>query len=324
MNEKSAATRPMSAVVWAQLLLLGAIWGGSFFFARIAVEEIAPFTLVLLRVAIAAAALHVYLLARGISFAPTFLAWRGLLLLGAVNNVVPFSLMFLGQTEIGAGLASVLNATTPFWTIIVASFLVADEKITSGKLAGIALGIAGTAVMIGPGLLAGLGGPVWAKLALIGTALSYAFAFVVAKRITGLSPTLIATGQLTASSVIMVPIVVVLDDTSQMLTASAQTWSAVLGLALLSTAFAYILYFRILASAGATNASLVTLIVPVSALLLGILFLGERLEAFEAVGIGLIGCGLLVIDGRAVTALRRRRRGLPARIAAPEPTKKST
>ncbi len=254
MNGKSAAARPMSAAVWAQLLLLGAIWGGSFFFARIAVQEIPPFTLVLLRVAIAAAALHVYLAARGISLAPALRVWRGLLLLGAVNNVIPFSLMFIGQTELGAGLASVLNATTPFWTILVGSLLVADEKVTAGKLAGIALGVAGTAVMIGPGLLAGLGGPVWAKLALIGTALSYAFAFVVAKRIGGLSPTVIAAGQLTASSVIMVPIVATVHGTTEMFAASGRTWAAVLGLALLSTAFAYILYFRILASAGATNA----------------------------------------------------------------------
>ncbi|MFC3644011.1 DMT family transporter [Aquibium oceanicum] len=324
MNGKSAAARPMSAAVWAQLLLLGAIWGGSFFFARIAVQEIPPFTLVLLRVAIAAAALHGYLAARGISLAPALRVWRGLLLLGAVNNVIPFSLMFLGQTELGAGLASVLNATTPFWTILVGSLLVADEKVTAGKLAGIALGIAGTAVMIGPGLLAGLGGPVWAKLALIGTALSYAFAFVVAKRIGGLSPTVIAAGQLTASSVIMVPIVATVHGTTEMFAASGRTWAAVLGLALLSTAFAYILYFRILASAGATNASLVTLIVPVSALILGVVFLGERLEAFEAAGIALIGCGLVVIDGRVVSTLRRRRPGLSDAGIPPEPTKKST
>ncbi len=323
-NASPATARPMSGIVWAQLLLLGAIWGGSFFFARIAVQEVEPLALVLLRVAIAAAALQLYLLARGISFAPALRAWRGLLLLGLVNNVVPFSLMFLGQTQLGAGLASVLNATTPFWTIIVASILISEEKVTGGKLAGIALGIIGTAVMIGPGLLAGLGGPVWAKLALIGTALSYAFAFVVAKRIKGLSPTQIATGQLTASSIIMVPVVLAVHGWEGVMAASAGVWTAVLGLALLSTAFAYILYFRILASAGATNASLVTLVVPVSAVLLGALFLGERLELFEAAGMALIGCGLLVIDGRLAAALHRRRAGSPGQDRVPEPTKNST
>lgn len=323
MHAVPEATRPMSGIVWAQLILLGAIWGGSFFFARIAVQEVAPLALVLLRVALAAAALQLYLVARGISFAPAIRQWRLLLLLGLINNVVPFSLMFLGQTELGAGLASVLNATTPFWTIIVASFLTSDERITSGKLGGIALGILGTAVMIGPGVLAGLGGPVWAKLALIGTALSYAFAFMVAKRIRGLSPTLIASGQLTASSIIMLPVVLLAHGTGGFASMSIETWSAVLGLALLSTAFAYILYFRILASAGATNASLVTLIVPVSAVLLGAVFLGERLELFELAGMALIGCGLLVIDGRTAAALHRRRAGTSRPESTGKPTKKS-
>ena len=157
------------------LILLGAIWGGSFFFARIAVAEIPPLTLVLLRVAIAGAALHLYLLARGPSFAlalPHLPMLSSLLAL--LNNVIPFSLIFAGQTALGAGLASVLNATTPFWTIIIANALTSDEKLSWNKVAGMLLGIAGTAVMIGPGLIAGLGGPVWAKFALIGASLSYA------------------------------------------------------------------------------------------------------------------------------------------------------
>lgn len=300
---RTSAPPPMSLAVWAQLLLLGAIWGGSFFFARIAVQEIAPLTLVLFRVGIAALALQLYLAARRISFAPAFAQWPAFLLLALVNNVIPFSLMFLGQTELGAGTASVLNATTPFWTIIVAGLFTADEKVSMAKLAGVGLGIAGTAVMVGPGLFAGLGGPVWAKMALLGMALSYAFAFVIARRITGLAPTVVATGQLTASSAIMLPLILLLYGPAGLFDASAGTWSAVFGLALLSTACAYVLYFRIVAAAGATNASLVTLIVPVSAILLGALFLGERLEPFEFAGMALIACGLLVIDGRL---LRRR------------------
>jgi drug/metabolite transporter (DMT)-like permease len=292
------AAPPVPLRTWGLILLLGAIWGGSFFFARIAVQEIPPLTLVLFRVAIAAVALHVYLGIRGPSFRlalPYALPFFGLALL---NNVIPFSLMFAGQTEIGAGLASVLNATTPFWTLIVASFLTADEKLTWNKAAGIALGIAGTVVMIGPGIVAGAGGPVWAKLALIGTALSYAFAFVVAKRFRLLPPVIVATGQLTASTLIMVPVVLLAHGADGVLAASPEVWAAVLALALLATAFAYIVYFSIVASAGATNASFVTLIVPVSAILLGAMFLGERLEFFEMAGMALIGGGLVTIDGR--------------------------
>ncbi|MBN9234793.1 MAG: DMT family transporter [Mesorhizobium sp.] len=288
----------MSARDWGQLLLLGAIWGGSFFFARIAVAEMHPLVLVLFRVAIAAAALHVFLLLRGPSF-QLALPHAGLFfLLALTNNVIPFALIFAGQTQLGAGIASVLNATTPFWTLIVANAMTTDEKLSVNKLAGIGLGIAGTAVMVGPGVLAGLGGPVWPKFALIGASLSYAFALMVARRLKSVPPPVLATGQLTASTIIMIPVALLAVGPGGLFVASTPVWTAVFGLALLSTAFAYILYFNLVASAGATNASLVTLIVPVSAILLGIAFLGERIELLELIGMVLIGLGLVTIDGR--------------------------
>ena len=292
------ARGPMVLKDWAQLLLLGAIWGGSFFFARIAVSELHPLVLVLFRVGIAALALQLYLAIRGPSFRLA-LPHAGLFfLLALTNNVVPFSLIFAGQTQLGAGVASVLNATTPFWTLILANSLTSDEKLSWNKLAGIALGIAGTAVMIGPGLVAGLGGPVWAKFALIGASLSYAVALMVARRFKGVPSPVVATGQMTASTIIMIPIVLIAYGPAGLFSASPPVWAAVLALALLSTAFAYILYFNLVASAGATNASLVTLIVPASAILLGFLFLGERLELFELGGMALIALGLVTIDGR--------------------------
>lgn len=298
-SSPAAQSSPLTPAVWGMLLLLGAIWGGSFFFVKVAVAEINPIVLVLERVAIAAIALQLYLLVAGPSFASASSHAGRFFILALLNNVIPFSLIFAGQTELGAGVASVLNATTPMWTLIVASMLTADEKLTWNKLAGILFGIAGTAIMIGPGALAGLGGPIWAKFALIGSSLSYAFALVFARRqFAGVRPEIVATGQLTASTIIMVPIVLLAYGPSSLLVGSSHVWAAVVALALLSTAFAYILYFRIIAAAGATNASLVTLIVPVSAMLLGILFLGERLELFEAIGMVLIGLGLVTIDGR--------------------------
>lgn len=297
------AASTMNARSWAMLFLLGAIWGGSFFFARVAVQEIAPLDLVLLRVAIAAAALHVYLLVAGPSFRlalPLAASFFGLAL---INNVIPFTLMFLGQTELGAGAASILNATTPFWTMMLANALTDDEKLSAAKLVGVGLGMAGAVVMVGPGVVAGLGGPVWAKLALVGTALSYGFAGIFARRFRALPPPVVATGQLSASTIIMLPVVFLWGNPAGIAQASASAWWSVLGLALLATAFAYILYFSLIRSAGASNTSLVTLIVPVSAILLGALFLGERLEPFELAGMALIGLGLLVIDGR----LMRRR-----------------
>ncbi len=298
MTAQAAAAQSMSTRNWVMLLLLGAIWGGSFFFASIAVTEIPPLVLVLFRVAIASAALWVYIAARRIPVAPAIPFVSAFFGLALLNNIIPFTLMFTGQTAIGAGLASVLNATTPFWTMLLANALLADERLTPARTLGVLLGIAGTAVMVGPGLLANLGGPVWAKLALLGTALSYACAAIFARRFRALPPELIATGQLTASTVVMIPVTLLLYDPATMFSASAGVWAAVLALALLATAFAYILFFSVLSSAGPSNASLVTLIVPVSAILLGAVFLGERVELFEIAGMVLIGVGLVVIDGR--------------------------
>lgn len=300
---QQAPANQMTAALWGQLLLLGLIWGGSFFFGAVAVKEIPPLVLVLLRVGIAAIALQLYLAALGPSFRlalPYPWPFFGLAIL---NNIIPFSLMFAGQTAIGSGLASVLNATTPVWTLILAGYVFRIETPTWNKLLGVLLGVAGVAVMIVPGLSAGLGGPVWAKLALIGTALSYAFASIFAKRFSALPPVVVATGQLTASTILMIPVIAIWGGASSMLAASGMTWAAVLALALLSTAFAYILYFNLIANAGASNASLVTLVVPVSAILLGVLFLNEHLELFEVGGMVLIALALVAIDGRL---LRRR------------------
>jgi drug/metabolite transporter (DMT)-like permease len=302
-NPTSQSQRRMSALDWGKLLLLGGIWGGSFFFARIAVAEIHPLTLVLFRVAIAAAALHLYLAVRGPSFRLAAPLAGSFLMLGLVNNVIPFSLIFAGQTAMGAGLASVLNATTPFWTIILANAFTADERLSWNKVAGVLLGIAGVAVMVGPGLFASLGGPVWAKFAMVGASLSYGVALIVARRFKVVPPIIMAAGQLTASAAIMLPVVLIWNGPAELFAASPHVWTAVLALAIVSTAFAYILYFGLIRSAGATNASLVTLVVPVSAILLGLVFLGERLELFEVAGMVLIGLGLLTIDGRI---LRRR------------------
>jgi drug/metabolite transporter (DMT)-like permease len=286
------------------LLLLGAIWGGSFFFARVAVAEIPPINLVLFRVGIAALALHLYLPFTGSSFRSVFPMTGSFFGLALLNNVIPFTLMFSGQTELGAGAASILNATTPFWTMILATLLTADDRLTMNRFAGVVLGMAGTAVMIAPGMVAGLGGPVWAKLALLGMALSYAFSFLYARRFRGLPPQLVATGQLTASTVIMIPVVLLWNGAAGLFSAGPQAWGAVFGLSILATAIGYIIYFSLVRSAGSTNASLVTLIVPASAVLLGTVFLGERLEWFELAGMGLIAGGLVVIDGRLFT-LRR-------------------
>ncbi|MFP1633568.1 DMT family transporter [Zhengella sp. ZM62] len=293
----------MSARNWAELLILGLVWGAAFFFGRIAVGELHPLVLVFLRVVLAAFALHAFLSLTGRPFRADMRLTGQLLILALFNNVIPFSLIFTGQTELGAGLASVINATTPFWTVIAAQVLTSDEKISANKLAGIGLGVAGATILVGPSALAGIGGPAWAKFAVMGATVSYALAAIFARRLRGVAPAHIAAGQLSCSALMMLPAALLLMTPDGLMAVSAPVWASVVALALLSTAFAYILYFRIVASAGATNASLVTLVVPASAIVLGAVFLGEAPEPFELAGLALIATGLVTIDGRL---LRRR------------------
>jgi len=292
-----------STTAWALILLLGLIWGGSFFFARVAVAEVPPFTLVFFRLFLAALALHIYLHGRYGLYETLAARWREFLVMGFVNNALPHTLIFFGQTEIGAGLASILNATTPIFTVLIANRFTADEKLTAAKLAGCIAGLAGTAVLIGPGLTAAASVPLWALVLPVLAAISYGVAGTYGKRFRGLPAPVSATGQLTASSLMMLPVCLVADQPWSLPVPSLHAISAILGLALLSTAFAYLLFFRILGMAGATNASLVTLVVPPSAILLGVIFLGERLESTDMAGMVLIGLGLIILDGRL---LRRR------------------
>ena len=290
--------RSMNAQVWGLLVLLGIIWGGSFFFGRIAVQFIPPMTLVLARVGLAAIALHVVFGRLPGFYASMANRWRELLLLGLLNNAIPFTLIFAGQIEVGAGVASIFNATTPLWTVVIAQVLTVDEKISPAKLIGCVLGFAGMVLLIGPAALGIDDSPLWAKLAFIGAAISYGFAATYSKRFKGLSPRITATGQLTASSLIMLPLAIAVDQPWTLPMPPLDVIAAVLALALVSTAFAYILFFRILGAAGATSASLVTLLVPPAAIILGVAFLGETLSLTEVLGLGLIALGLLSLDNR--------------------------
>jgi drug/metabolite transporter (DMT)-like permease len=303
-TEKSDTVAQLSNVispkVWGLLFALGLLWGGSFFFARIAVADIPPLWLVFFRVSIAALALHLYLVARRQWQMFKESPFLPFLMLGFLNNAIPFSLLFTGQTVLGAGLASILNATTPFLTVIVANVLTRDEKATMPKIVGTLLGIAGAILIINPAHVSGTNIPIWAYLAVIGATLSYSFAAIYAKRFKGISPVVIAAGQLTGSTLIMLPAAFLVHGAPAIASWHSNSWYAAIALALASTAFAYTLFFRIIALAGATIASLVTLLVPVSAVLLGAVFLGERLALHEFGGMVLIFAGLMVINGKNI------------------------
>lgn len=290
--------RTMRVRDWGLLIALAILWGGSFFFSKVALSELQPLTVVLGRVGIAAIVLHGIVWLTGQQMPTRRSLWGLFFIMGCLNNLIPFSLIFWGQTHIASGLAAILNATTPVWTVLLAHFFTADEKLTKGRLSGVLCGLLGAIVMIGPAALAGMGLNVIAQLAVLGAALSYAFAGIFGKRFRGIPPLVTATGQVTATATMMVPIALLVDQPWKHAVPGLTTWGALIGLAVLSTAIAYIIYFRLLSTVGATNLLLVTFLIPVSALLLGTLILGEVLAARNFVGMALIGLGLAYIDGR--------------------------
>jgi drug/metabolite transporter (DMT)-like permease len=231
-------------------------------------------------------------------------AWRSFFVMGLLNNLLPFSLIFWGQTQIASGLASILNATTPLFTVVLAHLLTHDEKLTGARLSGVLVGILGVTMMIGPAALQGFELHVVAQLAILAAACSYAFAGIYGRRFRGQPPLVTAAGQVSATSLMMLPIVLLVDRPWNLPLPSTSSVLAVFALALLCTALAYLIYFRLLASAGATNLLLVTFLIPVSAILLGAVFLGERLLINQFGGMALIGLGLAAIDGRLLRSIK--------------------
>lgn len=309
-GQKQAVIRTvMNGRDWLILLALALIWGGAFMFIDVAVHRVAPLTYVWLRLTFAAAGLWAFLWWKGEAVRLPRHVWASILVLALLNNSLPFVLFGWAQTHIASGLASILNATTPIWGVLVAHFLTHDERMTPRKLAGVLLGFAGVAVMIGPSLLTSLGRGAIPQLACITASLSYALAAVWAKRFKklGIPATALTVGQLTAGAAVMLPIALAFDRPWLAPIPGPAAWAAILALALVCTAFAYVLYFKLIDSAGATNALLVTLLVPPTAILLGATFLQETLALQDFAGLALVALGLAAIDGRLLSAVRPRR-----------------
>lgn len=289
--------RAMGPSEWVLLIILSVFWGGSFFFVELALTGLTPLFLVFARVAIAAAALWCFVLATGGSFPTSPKLWGCFAIMGLFNNVVSFNLIAWGQQHIDSGLASILNATMPMFTVVLAHWLTRDEKLTLSRGAGVLVGLVAVAVMVGGDALKELGTGVVGQLAMLGAAASYAYAAIYGRRLASIPVRQTAAGMLTASAVIMAPVVLLFGDPAR-LHPDLVSVSALLGLALVSTSAAYIIYFRILERAGATNIALVTLLIPVSALVLGMTLLGERPGWNAYAGMALIFVGLMLIDGR--------------------------
>lgn len=296
----------MDAFDWVMLITLATVWGGSFLFNAILVAELPVLTIVAIRVTVAALALWGFMYATGRKIPTSLHVWGALLILGVLNNAIPFSLIVQGQTQITSGLASILNATTPLFTIVVAGIFLMDERFSVLRVLGVIVGFSGVILMVGPDALGGLGADFWAQLCALGAAFSYGFASVFGRRFRELrvDPVMVATGQVTMSSLVLWPIALRIDGPQDIENMSLNAALSMFGLAVLCTSFAYILYFRILERAGATNISLVTFLVPISAIILGVLVLGEQIYIKEIIGMTLIGVGLAIIDGRLIKRLR--------------------
>jgi len=296
MNMKS--TPKIDLTSGLLLLSLAAVWGGSFFFAEIALREVPPLTITLHRVFWALPALFLVVWYKGINIPRSIRAWACYLVMGALNNAIPFSLIFWGQTTIGSGLASILNGTTAVFGAVVAGLLLADEPLTTRKIIGALFGVFGVAVIMGVDALTNFDLRNLAQLAVLGAALSYALASVWGKRfLSNYPPIMNAFGMLVASTVLMIPVVIISDGLPTV-TLSMDVWAALLAVALLSTAVAYLLYFEILVRAGSANLMLVTLLIPPVAVALSFAFLGEKMGGEAWIGFGLIAAGLAITDGR--------------------------
>jgi drug/metabolite transporter (DMT)-like permease len=289
---------------WALLGVLSVLWGGSFFFNGVALKELPPFTLVFLRVALAALILLPVLRAYRIGFPRALSGWRPFFGIALLNNVLPFSLIVMGQTYIPSGLASILNATTPLFTVLVMAAS-GDEKLLMRRVGGVVVGLIGVIILHGQDIgfnnSQGVG-----ILLCLAAAFSYGLSALYARRKLSDSPALAtATFQLLASSLMMAMVAAIVDRPWQLPMPGATTWLAMAGLAGLSTALAYIVFFQILRRSGSTNVMLVTLLIPVTAILLGYLVLGERISGREIIGAVVIGSALLLIDGRVFNLARR-------------------
>ncbi len=297
----------MGPLEWSMLVLLSIFWGGSFLFVGIAVSDFPAFTIAFLRVAIATGVLWFVLISMRIEWPTKRELWLSFFVMGVINSAIPFSLIAWGQSHVASGLASILIATTPLFSVVVAHIFADDEPITPMRLAGVAAGLIGVVILIGPSALGNLGTSLLGQFAIILAAILYALSGTYGRRFSkqGVPPLVVATGQVSASTVLLLPAVLLIDQPWQLPAPAVRSWAAIAGLGVISTGAAYLLYFRVLATAGATNILLVNFLVPITAIVLGILVLDEVLLTQHIAGMLLIAAGLALMDGRAIAKIKQ-------------------
>ncbi|MGI9200875.1 MAG: DMT family transporter [Woeseiaceae bacterium] len=297
---KTVIKTNMGSAEWSRLVLLSMLWGSAFFLVEIALLSFSPLLLIAVRFSMATLLVWLIVFAKGYALPRNASAWLAFLGSGLLNNVIPLILIVWSQTVITAGLAAILTAATPIIGVALAGLGLRDEPITRPKIAGTTLGLIGVGILVGPAAWAGLGINLLAQLAVLGAAVSFAFAGVYGRRFgtMGIHPMVAAAGQLLVSSTIMIPLALCFEDIAVLHSTRASAWAAVAALAIFSTALAYVIYFDLLERAGAVNLLLVNLLLPVTAILLGFIFLDEKLSTWQFAGMAVIWLSLAILDGR--------------------------
>jgi len=308
---KVSAPLRLGAVEWGLIALQSMLWGSSYFFIAVVQPELPAFTIAALRTIPAAAVLLLIVLSLGYRLPATLAEWRLFIAFSAFNTVLPFLLIVWGQARATGGMAAILNATAPLFGIFLAHLLTHDEKLSWNKLAGILVGITGVGILVGYDVVAGQSADLWARLALLAAPFCYVSANIFVRRRLGHYPAfVIAVMQMVGAMFVAFPLALAIDQPWTLPVPSLQALGAIVGMGVLGSALASLCHFTVLQRAGATNASLVTLIMPLTPIMLGGMFLGERLSARDIAGALVIAAALIIIDGRAFRALRRAARGL--------------
>ena len=294
---------------WVMLIILSAIWGGSFYFFAVIIKELPVFTIVFFRVFLASIALWAIVLLSNQKTPMSNTMWKNFFLMGFFNNVIPFSLIVWGETKVAPGLAAVLNATTPFFSVVVAHLATQNEKLTWNRMSGALVGLTGVAALVGFDAIKNLGVDLIFQLAIIGASISYGICTIFGRRLVGIPPLVSAASQTAASSLMLLPMMLIIDQPYNLPMPSLNVTVSLIALALICTALAYVIFFMIIKRAGMTNVTLVTLLVPVSAMILGAMFLNEQISARHYLGMVVIGVGLALIDGRIPSKLLKTIRG---------------
>ncbi len=299
-----ALQKTLSLAAWVSLISLALIWGVSFLCFALGLRELNVYTLVAHRVFWGGLVLWGVVFAMRIPLPKSVKTWGALLIMGLLNNAIPFSLIAWGQTHIESGLASIINGSTAIFGILIAAIFFADERLTARKMIGVVVAFIGVSITIGWDALQNLDIRSLAQLSLLAASLSYGFATSWGRHaLRGLHPIMAATGMLTGASLVMIPLAFYIDGPPRF-DLMPSTISAMLFLAITATSVAYLLYYRALNLAGSGNLSLVTLMVPPTAVFWGAVILDESLPATAYLGFAVIALGMIIHDGRAIRVLR--------------------